>query len=102
MYYRVHYEVGDREFIRDFGSKEVADCEIWYCQDLSLSDGTKYSAYKITKIKESEYVGAEYRERAGSGNVPKPRKRKTSAKTDAVKISKKPAKRKKANSANKA
>ena len=101
MYYRVHYEVGDREFIRDFGSKEVADCEIWYCKDLSLSDGTKYSAYKITKIKESEYVGAEYRERAGSGNVPKPRKRKTPAKADAVKDSKIPTKRKKRNPKNK-
>lgn len=102
MYYRVHYEVGDREFIRDFNSKEVADCEIWYCKDLSLSDGTKYSAYKITRIKESEYVGAEYRERTGSGTVPKPRRRKAKAAVDAVEGSKKATTRKKRNPKNKA
>ena len=102
MYYRVHYEVGDREFIRDFNSKEVADCEVWYCKDLSLSDGTKYSAYKITEIKESEYVGAEYRERTGSGTVPKPRSPKAKAATNAVECSKKATTRKKRNPKNKA
>lgn len=102
MYYRVHYQVGEREFIRDFGSKEVADCEIWYCQDASLSDGTKYSAYKITRIKETEYVGAEYREGSGSGTVSKPRRRKTKAAVDAVKDSKEATTRKKRNPKNKA
>lgn len=60
MFYRVHYEVGDRKYIRDFFTKESADFELTFCKDKKLKDGTSYSAVKVTRVKEREYVGGEF------------------------------------------
>jgi hypothetical protein len=60
MFYRVHYEVGDRKYIRDFFTKESADFELTFCKDKKLQDGSLYSAVKMTKVKERDYVGGKY------------------------------------------
>lgn len=60
MFYRVHYDVDGREFIRDLFTKEVAEMELKFCKDKNLADGTPYTAKKISKVKESDYVGGKY------------------------------------------
>lgn len=97
MFYRVHYDVEGKEFVRDLFTKEVADMELTFCKNQTLTDGRSYHAFKVSKVKESDHVGGKYLD-----SVSKRRKRTASKANDAVKKRKTPAKRSKRNPTNKA
>ena len=60
MFYRVHYDVDGKEFVRDLFTKEVADMELTFCKNQTLTDGRSYYAFKVSKVKDIDFVGGKY------------------------------------------